>query len=47
MGLFVFVIDSPVMNTPGRRLESLGEVIFQTKITCQQVVKVTYSQFLE
>jgi hypothetical protein len=28
MELFIFVIDSPVMNTPGSPLDSLGEAIF-------------------
>jgi hypothetical protein len=28
--LFVFVIESPVMNTLGSRLESLGKAIFKT-----------------
>ncbi len=36
---------SPVMNTPGSQLESLGEAIFQTQITCPPVVEVNYSKF--
>jgi hypothetical protein len=36
-----------MMNTQRSRLLRLCKAIFQTQITCPQVVKVTYSLFLD
>ncbi len=47
MELFVFVIDSKVMNSPGIRLESLGEAIFKHKSHVPKLLKKPTVNFLK
>jgi hypothetical protein len=47
MELFIFVIDSLAMNTPGSRLESFRFGSFCIHKSHVPRVKVNYRQFLE